>query len=155
MANRRRFVQTAAGWALACETLVAIGVAGCTGDGGDDDDFGPTPLPGPTPVAGILTLPLADYPELSAVDGDLVFTITGTGKIIVAQVAAGTWVCVRASCPHAGGTLFWDPGDDEFECNLHHSTFDTTGAVTGGRAVTSVTSYPTTFDGANVVIDLS
>jgi len=147
-------VKTAAGWALACEALVTIGVAGCSG-GGDDDDDGPTPTPGPTPVGGILTLPLAQYPQLNEVDGDQVFTITGTGRIIVAQITAGTFVCIRGTCPHEGGTLFWDSGGNEFECALHHSTFDTSGNVMTGRAVTDVPSYPTTFDGTNIVIDLS
>ena len=150
MANRRIFVKTAAGWALACETLVTIGVAGCGGGGGDDDDDG-----GLAPVNGILTLPIAEYPELSAVNGDQVLNITGTGKVIVAQVAAGTFVAVRASCPHQGGTLFWDSGDQEFQCPLHNSTFTTAGAVTGGPAGTGVASYPTTFDGTNIVVDLS
>lgn len=154
MANRRTFVKTAAGWALACESLVVLGSAGCSG-GGDDDDSGPTPTPGPTPVGGILTLPLVEYPALSSVDGDQVLNITGTGKIIVAQISAGTFVTVRASCPHEGATLFWDASDNEFECGLHHSTFAIDGQVTGGPAVTSVSSYPTTFDGTNIVIDLN
>jgi cytochrome b6-f complex iron-sulfur subunit len=154
MSNRRKFVKTAAGWALACETLVAIGVAGCGGGAADDDDDdGATP--GPTPVGGILTLPLVEYPDLNAVNGDQTFNITATGRIIVAQVAAGTFVTLRATCPHQGGTLFWDASDQEFECGLHHSTFTTAGVVTAGRAVTNVTSYPTTFDGTNIVIDLN
>jgi Rieske Fe-S protein len=153
MSNRRTFVKTAAGWALACETLVTIGVGGCSGSGDDDD--GSTPTPGPTPVNGILTLPIVEYPDLSAVNGDQTFNITGTGKIIVAQVAAGTFVTIGASCPHQGGAIFWDAADQEFECGLHHSTFTTAGEVTGGFAQTDVANYPTTFDGTSIVIDLN
>lgn len=145
-------MKTAAGWALACEGLVTIGIAGCSG-GGDDDDGGPTPTPGPTPVAGILTLPLAEYPGLSSVDDDQVFNITGFGKIIVAQISAGTFVTVRAVCPHQGTTIGWN--GNEFRCPNHGSTFASDGTLTGGPAVTDVPSYPTTFDGTNIVIDLN
>lgn len=156
MANRRKLIKTAAGWMLACPTLVTIGAAGCSGgsaDDDDDDDDGATPQP--TPVAGILTLPIVDYPALSSVNGDQNFNIAGTGKIVVAQVSSGVFKTVGASCPHQGGTLFWDGPDAEFQCPLHLSTFDQDGNVTGGRAVTDVPSYPTTFDGTNIVIDLN
>lgn len=154
MTHRRKILKTAAGWVLACETLVTIGTAGCSGSGDDDDD-GFSPTPGPTPVAGILTLPLVDYPSLAAVDGDQVFNITGTGKIVVAQVQSNVWKTVSATCPHQGSTLGWNGNGDEFQCPLHGSTFTEDGVVTGGRAVTNVTSYPTSFDGTNIVIDLN
>jgi cytochrome b6-f complex iron-sulfur subunit len=154
MANRRKLIKTAAGWILGCEVLVAIGGAGCSGgSSGDDDDDGATP--GPTPVGGILTLPIAEYPALSSVDGDQVFNITGTGRIVVAQVSSGVFVSVGASCPHQGTTIGWNGNADEFVCPNHGSTFDQDGNVTGGPAVAGVPSYPTTFDGTNVVIDLN
>ena len=155
MGNRRKFVKTSAGWILACEALVTLGAgAGCSG-GGDDGGESPTPTPGPTPVGGILTLPLASYPGLQNVGDDQVFNISGTGLIIVAQIAEDEFVCVGASCPHSGGTLFWDEGDGEFQCPLHGSTFEPDGTRIQGLALTNVPSYPTTFDGTNVVIDLS
>lgn len=155
MAHRRKILKTAAGYVLACEALVTIGgVAGCSG-GGDDDDDGFSPTPGPTPVAGILTLPIAEYPALQAVDGDQAFTITGTGRIVVAQVSAGVFKTVGGTCPHQGGQLFWDGPDDEFQCPLHGSTFTEDGVRIQGDAVTGVPSYPTTFDGTNIVVDLN
>ena len=129
---------------------------GCGGSGlGDDDDDAASPTPTPDVTGGILTVSLADHPALADADGFITFNVAGN-RIIIAHVDAGaTYVCLSSVCTHQGCGVSFAGGANTFNCPCHGSQFSTTGAVLAGPAPTALRSYPTTFDGTTVVVDLN
>lgn len=157
MATRRTFVKTATGVILACD-LVAIGGCG-GGTAGDDDDDGASPTPPPDITGGVMTLPLADYPALSPVDGFVRFSgiagVPGVTQVIVAHVDASTFVCLSSRCTHQGCTLGYSGAANTFPCNCHGSEFAADGSVIDGPATVPVDAFLTTFDGTTVTVDFN
>ena len=158
MATRRRFVSTSAGLILmsaaAADLAMLPGCGGGSGTGDDDDD-GASPTPTPDVQNGILTIPLTDHPQLAGEDGSATFNV-GSLRLIVAQIdAGGTYVCVSRTCTHQSCGVSFAGGTNTFNCPCHGSRFDTTGAVVQGPAAIALQSYPTTFDGTNVIVDLN
>lgn len=157
MATRRRFVSTTAGVILLSAAAADLALLpGCGGSGtGDDDDDGASPTPTPDVANGILTIPLTDHPQLADEDGSATFNV-GSLRVIVARIdATGTYVCVSRVCTHTGCGVAFAGGTNTFNCPCHGSRFDTSGAVVQGPAAAPLRSYPTTFDGSNVIVDLN
>jgi cytochrome b6-f complex iron-sulfur subunit len=67
--------------------------------------------------------------------------------IIVAHTVKGDYVAVSSTCTHAGGTVQYVPGGNDFYCPNHGSNFSTTGTVINGPASTSLTKYNTSLNG--------
>lgn len=136
-------------------------LAGGCGGGSDGGSSGPTPTPGPTPIitGNTMTVPLADFPALANADGFVSVNVSGHGKLIVCHLDAGTsassYICLSQICTHQGCSVNYVGGSNSFACPCHGSTYATDGSNTGGPAMLPLHSYATTFDGTNVVVDLS
>ena len=130
--SRRNVLAAGAGTALGATVLAACG------GGGSDSTKGSS---GSSPASsassgnagggggGTVLAEVADVPvggAVSAKDSD--------GKpVLVAQPTAGQVVAFSAICTHMGCTVA--PGDKQFECPCHGSTYDlATGDNTGGPA---------------------
>jgi cytochrome b6-f complex iron-sulfur subunit len=113
----------------------------------------------PPVVSGTITIPIADYPALSAVGGSLIGKPVGlSDTLIVAHVTDSgdaQFVTVSDICTHQGCAVALDEANTRFACPCHGSEFAFSGSVIQGPAPTALKSYTTTFDGANVVISTS
>jgi thiosulfate dehydrogenase [quinone] large subunit len=72
------------------------------------------------------------------------FTDPASGDpAIVIHPRTGTFKAFDAVCPHAGCTVAFVPGQDQFQCPCHGSVFDgSTGAVLVGPAATGLRPIP-------------
>jgi len=96
---------------------------------------------GPSCATGsdILALPFTTNQALANVGGSVVIQAPGyrdpvwdLSQVVVAQPATGMFVAFSASCTHQGCQVsFTGQG---FFCRCHGSSFDLSGAVTGGPA---------------------
>ncbi len=68
-------------------------------------------------------------------------------SVIVVCASNGSYIAVQSSCTHEGATLTWQQTNKRFYCPEHGATFAQTGAVTGGPAKSSLTSYSVTVEG--------
>ncbi|MBC8109808.1 MAG: Rieske (2Fe-2S) protein [Verrucomicrobia bacterium] len=66
-------------------------------------------------------------------------------SIIVARSNSGDFVALSKSCTHAGTTIKFVPGSNNFNCENHGSNFNLDGSVINGPAGTSLKKYSTTF----------
>lgn len=156
MATRRRFVSAACGAALLPE-LVSLGCGRpAVTDLGDDDDDGITPVPTVTPDGNLVTLAVADYPQLANVEG-VAFAYVASLLLYVIVVRTGdtTFIALDAKCTHRNCLVGYQTPSDDFYCNCHGARFALTGAVTAGPATTPLRVFPATFDGAIVTVDVS
>jgi Rieske Fe-S protein len=110
----------------------------------------------PPAVNGTITIPIANYPALADVGGSLIGKPAGLADtLIVAHVAdsaATSFVTTSDICTHQGCSVALDLPNMRFDCPCHGSQFAFTGDVIQGPAPTALKSYPTTFDGTNIVI---
>lgn len=67
--------------------------------------------------------------------------------VIVVCASNGSYIAVQSACTHEGATLSWQQTNKRFYCPEHGATFAQTGAVTGGPAKSSLTSYSVTVEG--------
>jgi nitrite reductase/ring-hydroxylating ferredoxin subunit len=147
-----------AGLASAAVLLVP-GCGGAKNEPGGGDDAGPDEAGGgddaavdapaeggacvPTCAAGTKTLEFtfAKFPQLKNVGGSANGKAPGYSDpsckldlVVVAQPTAGNYVAFSAGCPHQCCTVAYNKAHNEFLCPCHGSTFNTSGAVTGGPA---------------------
>lgn len=100
-------------------------------------------------LAQPVTLSLADYPELAAVDGVARVRETDT-PIALVNLGGGTYLALSLVCPHQGGRISWL--GSEFQCNVHGATFAEDGHWIGGQPTGSMRQYITTYNaGADTV----
>jgi cytochrome b6-f complex iron-sulfur subunit len=142
--DRRRFVQVLTG------ALGVIGaqvlLPGC-GSGGSTD--------GTVVVTnGQAELTFAAYPALSASGGGVVVDADTIGPLAVVRTGTDTAVALSAVCTHAGCTITYQSGSEDFFCGCHGSQFSITGSVTHGPARTSLPSYPATVGASGITVTL-
>jgi cytochrome b6-f complex iron-sulfur subunit len=102
-----------------------------------------------------LTLPVAQFPELTTVGGSVCGQPSGLGNpISVVRLDANTVIAVDAKCTHLGCTVAWTPGRMDFECPCHGSTFATDGQVTMGPATEPLASYSVDDMGTTIVVTI-
>ncbi|MCU1283577.1 MAG: Rieske family iron-sulfur cluster-binding protein [bacterium] len=102
-----------------------------------------------------LTLPLAQFPELTAAGGTVCGQPSGLGNpIIVTRLDAATVIAVDSRCTHLGCTVNWNGVNRDFECPCHGSTFASDGRVQVGPATVPLKSYSVTVDADSVVVTI-
>lgn len=124
----------------------------------------------PAVVGKTLTIPVAQYPMLSAAGGALVGRPKGSSSAIaIVRVSdagdAGAFVALSAICTHLGCTVAYGaagaatscgalPGAG-FWCSCHCSQFALDGSVRVGPASKPLPSYGVAFDGTTLTITLT
>lgn len=109
----------------------------------------------PAVVNGQVVLALASFPALAAVGGSMSGQPPGLADVlIVARVDAATVVALSAVCTHAACDVAFASGAGDFQCPCHGSSFGLDGAVRTGPATKPLKSYPVTFDGQTITIQV-
>lgn len=157
MSNRRVFVRTACGAVIATD-LVILGCGSPSVhelDGGDETAT-PSPVPTVTPNGNLLTFAIAEYPNLANVGGAAFGYVESLQlNVLVARIDASTFVGVNPRCTHRGCSVNYQSNNNRFNCGCHNANFATSGAVISGPAPAPLQSFPTTFDGTTVTVDIS
>lgn len=118
---------------------VAVALAGCAGDDGDEEDAG-----GSGVASGAELTPTSEVP----VGGGVVLT---EEKIVVVQPTEGDFKAYTAVCTHQQ-LLVTSVQDGTIHCANHGSTYDAaTGEVTGGPAPSALATVPITVEGDRIV----
>ncbi|MGZ3427215.1 MAG: QcrA and Rieske domain-containing protein, partial [Polyangia bacterium] len=100
-----------------------------------------------------LTLPTAQFPELTTPGGSVCGQPSGLGNpVSIVRLDASTVIALDAKCTHLGCTVAWNAQNRDFECPCHGSTFATDGSVQVGPATLQLTSYTVSVDADNIVI---
>ncbi|MCU1282694.1 MAG: iron-sulfur cluster-binding protein, Rieske family [bacterium] len=103
-----------------------------------------------------LTLPLAQYPQLTVVGGSVCGQPAGSpNPVAVVRLDAGTVIAVDSKCTHLGCTVAWNPGNQDFECPCHGSTFATDGHAKVGPATQPLKSYTVAVNSDSIVITVT
>src|SRR5437764_7161312 len=126
--TRRGFIRKAA--------AVSLGVAGCVRRIAPERS-----LPAAAPVDGIVSIALADVPELRRAGGAVVLRPAGTASILLVNSGAG-FFALSAQCPHEGCDVTWVPEDRQAECPCHGSRFAGDGTLLNPPARANLSSYP-------------
>jgi len=103
-----------------------------------------------------LTLPFADFPQLTMVGGVVCGQPTGlSNPIIVTRVDASTVIAVDSRCTHLGCTVEWNQQNMDFACPCHGSTFGSDGHVEVGPATTPLKTYAVQVNADSVVVTIT
>ena len=111
----------------------------------------PDQVPDPGTGEGKITidLSLADNSSLNTTGGSKI--VQG---IIIVNIGSDKFVALSSACTHAGCTVGYDSGADNFKCPCHGSSFTTAGSVVTGPATTPLPSYQTSKSGNILTISL-
>lgn len=110
----------------------------------------------PAVVNGTITFTTSEVPAIANVGGSVVSTPMGLGDtIIVARTDTATIVTLSAVCTHQGCTVMLDEPNMRMDCPCHGSEYSFDGTVLAGPAPSPLKSYPTTFDGTTVTINVT
>jgi len=150
--TRRTFLGTASACAAAacCPSLLSAGCAG--GDSG-------TTVVLPSPVSGLITLQL-DQPadgmqQLAQVGGSVLGKSPGMpDPIILVRADASTINAIDARCTHQGCIVGFNAVNYSLDCPCHGSSFELDGTIINGPAARQMTTYPTTFDGKTLTVQV-
>lgn len=145
-------------------SLVALGIAGLarksspaqTATAGGSTTPESSPAPTGSGTGGSATSPTTGDVVLAAsavpVGGAAQATDPRTrDPMFVLQLRPGVFTALAAICPHQGCTVSFVSQSAGFECPCHLSTFDTSGAVTRGPALTGLTKIPVAKAGNEIV----
>ncbi|MGZ3441141.1 MAG: QcrA and Rieske domain-containing protein, partial [Polyangia bacterium] len=103
-----------------------------------------------------LTLTFAEFPQLTMPGGSICGQPSGApNPMTVVRLDANTVIAMNSTCTHAGCTVAWNPGNNDFECPCHGSTFSSTGAVQVGPATIPLKSYPVVVNADSVVVTVT
>ncbi len=103
-----------------------------------------------------VVLPLSTFTALATVGGSLSGQPPGLADVLmVARVDAATVVAVSAICTHAACDVAYAASASDFQCPCHGSMFNLDGSVKQGPATRPLKSYPVTFDGQTVTIQVA
>jgi cytochrome b6-f complex iron-sulfur subunit len=175
--NRRKFLETSAVGGAALS--VGVGAAGC------GNDVEPAPQAKVTiddeplsPTYGVITVPVAMYPQLNKVGGAVTLHVEDPGsnpedrayvlpeghRILLIQHVADSFAAFQSSCPHAGCPLGYSVKDEQIECPCHSSRFRViadagdlkkcAGSVLHAPARAGLQSWTTTLDSARGVVTI-
>ena len=137
--NRREFLQHTG---AAC---VAVGVGAC----GDDPGCDTAEL-----ISANASEGLARVPSSAIESGSVRVQVEGH-KILLARLDSGEVAGVSWVCPHAGCTVCFEDGAQEFNCPCHGARFATDGRVTKGPAREALREYPVSEAGGQLTIELT
>lgn len=109
-----------------------------------------------TPFSGVGTfrLNVSSFPVLSNDFGSIRIKVTGMPisfpQVVITRLAGNQFATVTSKCTHMGNTVNpYSVVANGIVCPVHFSKFSATGAVINGPALTPLTRYATTFDGAD------
>ena len=109
----------------------------------------------PGVVNGKVVLPLANFPALANVGGSMSGQPPGLADVlIIARTDANTVVALSAICTHLGCAVTYSSSASNFPCPCHNTIFGLDGAVKQGPALLPLKSYPVTFDGQTITIQV-
>ncbi|MEM6289965.1 MAG: Rieske (2Fe-2S) protein [Myxococcota bacterium] len=84
---------------------------------------------------GVVTLDVADYPELATPGGMVALKPDGAKKpVLVMRLEKDTFRVMSLRCPHLGCVVRWDGEMQDLVCPCHGSRFTDDGQVTKGPA---------------------
>jgi cytochrome b6-f complex iron-sulfur subunit len=102
---------------------------------------------------GRIRLSLRQHPELSEPRGSLRLMPTGwTDPLFLLSLESGGFAALSSICTHRGCTV--DLGGPGLACPCHGSQYDREGQVTRGPASRSLTRYPVTVSGDELLIEV-
>lgn len=108
----------------------------------------------PVPVVGnSARVRLADFPELSRLDGAIKVLPTGASDPILVLAGTPEFSALSPICTHRGCTV--DVQGSRLVCPCHGSTYDRAGAVLRGPAERPLSRYRIGRLGDELVIDLA
>jgi cytochrome b6-f complex iron-sulfur subunit len=142
--SRRKLLKGSAG-------LVVLSSLPCACGG--NSSSAPDAAPALEFADGFLEVPLSLYPDLQQVGGFSVVLFRAL-VIIIAQVEAGTFVCLDALCTHQRCAVLYEPTAREFPCPCHGAVFAESGAVVAGPAQIPLQVYPIEPAGSVLIVDL-
>jgi cytochrome b6-f complex iron-sulfur subunit len=178
--SRRKFLETSAVGGAALS--VGVGAAGC------GNDVEPAPRADVTvgdnikdlATYGVITVPVAMYPQLQKVGGALTLHIaeptTSTAEerayaiprdntVLLVHYAENEFASFQSACPHLGCPLGYSVKDAKVECPCHGSRFrvladpadskSCAGAVVHRPAPVGLESWETKYVGGNVTVNLT
>lgn len=134
-------------------SVYAAAAAGCAGS----TDLGPDPgtVSLPAPVAGLITMKLAEFPQLAA-EGGLVGRAPGVADpLAIIRDNGNHYLAVVATCTHMACPLRFNPLNATLDCSCHGSTFELDGRVITGPADKALRTLPLQFDGQLIGIKTS
>ncbi|MFI5149277.1 MAG: ubiquinol-cytochrome c reductase iron-sulfur subunit [Bacteroidia bacterium] len=70
--------------------------------------------------------------------------------VIIARTQAGAYLAVSQACTHAGASVVYQSSQNAFYCPSHGSSFNSSGAVTGGPAGSPLKVYNTQLSGTTL-----
>ena len=157
MQSRRLFCADVCRAALASGALGTL--AGCGGGSGGSTSSGPSGTSAASLArltasvnAGVATLTVDASGALGSTGG-MALVQAGASQLLVARTGASTFTALTAICTHEACVINGG-SSGRFVCPCHGSTFDTSGRVITGPAVTSLRSFTTAFSGATLTITL-
>jgi len=109
----------------------------------------------PAVVAGKVTLPLSDFPQLGQAGGSVAGTPRGLGRPLrVIALASGEYSAVDATCTHLGCPVDYVPARGELDCPCHGSHFTLEGQVIQGPATLPLKKFAVTRTGDVVTVQV-
>ncbi|MEO6400557.1 MAG: Rieske (2Fe-2S) protein [Vicinamibacteria bacterium] len=103
-------------------------------------------------VSNVATLNIETSSALG-VTGGMALVQAGSSPLLVTRTGASTFTALTATCTHAACTID-GMSSGRFVCPCHGSTFDTSGRVIIGPAVTALRTFTTAFIGTTLTITL-
>lgn len=102
-----------------------------------------------------------DNGQTASIDVTTLVAVGSQAKVngvLFIRVAPGSstasFVATESICPHMGGNLNWMAANGNIECDNHHATFQSSGAVLteplGGDTVRALKIYSTTLTGTTL-----
>ncbi|MEN8189815.1 MAG: ubiquinol-cytochrome c reductase iron-sulfur subunit [Thermodesulfobacteriota bacterium] len=82
-------------------------------------------------------------------------TFIPAGQFYLSRLGDGGFLAISRKCSHLGCSVPWVADREQFECPCHASIFDRTGNVIKAPAPRPLDLYSVSFEGFQVVIDLS
>lgn len=82
----------------------------------------------------------------SMVRSGVIVVRTNTGNFI------SSFIAFQVECTHAANPIVWNQAQQQFNCNLHGSVFNSNGAVVNGPANRPLRSYNLQLNGAELRI---
>ncbi len=158
MQSRRQFCAGACHAALVTGGLGTL--AGCGGGGGGGGSASPSgtvtgqnlPRLSASLSGNTASLTIDATSPLASPDG-AAFVQAGPSQFLVARTGAATFTVLTATCTHEMCAITGF-ADTRYVCPCHGSTFDRNGRVLIGPATTALRSFPSTFSGNVLVIQL-
>jgi Rieske Fe-S protein len=111
---------------------------------------------GPPVTDGVLSVVVANYPDLAQAGGATLLTPRGLDdRLLVVRESDTAFTVTSSVCTHLGCDVGYNAKTAQLDCPCHGSIFATSGKVVQGPAAQALRSYPATFDGTTITVDVS